>query len=117
MILSVATEDVLNTKLYIPRIRPEIITRPRLIEQLNDGLYRKLTLISAPAGFGKTTLVSEWVEMLTSADQRDGRTEHGIGWLSLDENDDDRVRFLTYIVAAQLPGIRFTKLIRQIVVS
>ena len=94
------TEDLLNTKLYIPPTRSEIVSRPRLIKLLNDGLHRKLTCISAPAGFGKTTLVSEWVEMLTSADQKDGRIVHGIGWLSLDENDDDRVRFLTYIVAA-----------------
>ena len=94
------TEDLLNTKLYIPPTRSEIVSRPRLIKLLNDGLHRKLTCISAPAGFGKTTLVSEWVEMLTSADQKDGRIVHGIGWLSLDENDDDRVRYLTYIVAA-----------------
>ena len=52
---------LLQTKLYIPPIRPELVSRPRLIERLNEGLDRKLTLISAPAGFGKTTLVSEWV--------------------------------------------------------
>ena len=52
---------ILATKLYIPPPRAKIVLRPRLIEQLNEGLHRKLTLISAPAGFGKTTLVSEWV--------------------------------------------------------
>ena len=52
---------LLQTKLYIPPARPELVSRPRLIEQLNAGLHRKLTLISAPAGFGKTTLLSEWV--------------------------------------------------------
>ena len=52
---------LLHTKLYTPSLRPERVPRPRLIEQLNAGLGRKLTLISAPAGFGKTTLVSEWI--------------------------------------------------------
>ena len=61
---------ILQTKLYIPPIRPELVSRPRLIERLNAGLPtrggfpRALTLISAPAGFGKTTLVSEWVQAL-----------------------------------------------------
>ena len=52
---------VLVTKLYIPPPRPNVVPRPRLIARLNEGLHRKLTLISAPAGFGKTTLVSAWV--------------------------------------------------------
>ena len=52
---------ILATKLYIPPLRPQVVIRPRLIERLNEGLHRKLTLISAPAGFGKTTLVSAWV--------------------------------------------------------
>ena len=51
----------LQTKLYIPPPRRNLVPRPRLIERLNEGLHRKLTLIFAPAGFGKTTLVSEWV--------------------------------------------------------
>src|SRR5260221_12027361 len=52
--------SILATKLYIPRLRPNVVSRPRLLERLNEGLHRKLTLISAPAGFGKTTLPSEW---------------------------------------------------------
>jgi len=54
---------LLKTKLYIPSVRPELVSRPRLIERLNEGLClgRRLTLIAAPAGFGKTTLLSEWV--------------------------------------------------------
>ncbi len=53
------TTSILATKLYIPPARPELVSRPRLIKRLNAGLHRKLTLISAPAGFGKTTLLSE----------------------------------------------------------
>ena len=67
-----------------------MVLRPRLIERLNEGLHRKLTLISAPAGFGKTTLVSEWV----------AGCERPVAWLSLDEGDNDPTRFLTYLVAA-----------------
>ena len=73
----------------------KLSSRPRLIERLNEGLSsgRKLTLISAAAGFGKTTLVSEWIATLT--DQR-----RAVGWLSLDEGDNDPARFLTYLIAA-----------------
>ena len=55
------TETLLATKLYIPPTRPALVARPRLIERLNESLYKKLTLISAPPGFGKTTLLSEWI--------------------------------------------------------
>ena len=81
---------VLNTKLYIPPTRPKVVFRPRLIERLNEGLRRKLTLISAPAGFGKTTLVSEWVTGF----------ERPVAWLSLDKGDNDPIRFLAYLIAA-----------------
>jgi len=83
---------ILFTKLYIPPPRAKIVLRPRLIERMNDGLRsgHKLTLISAPAGFGKTTLVSEWV---ASCDQK-------VAWLSLDEGDNDPTRFLIYLVSA-----------------
>ena len=84
------SEPLLLTKLYIPPPRPKIVLRSRLIERLNEGLHCKLTLISAPAGFGKTTLVSEWVT---------GR-ERPAAWLSLDEGDNDIARFLAYLVAA-----------------
>ncbi len=90
--------SILATKLYIPPSRPNVVPRPRLIERLNEGLRsgRKLTLISAPAGFGKTTLVSEW------ASQRVGESASGrpVAWLSLDEGDNDPTRFLAYLVAA-----------------
>src|SRR5690348_8449883 len=81
---------ILATKLNIPRIRPNVVLRPRLIERLNEGLHRKLTLISAPAGFGKTTLISEWL----------AGGPRPIAWLSLDEGENDPARFLTYLVAA-----------------
>jgi len=83
-------EQLLTTKLYIPPTRPEIVPRPRLIEKLNEGLYRKLTLISAPAGFGKTTLVTEWLQAMG-----DPTPPIAIAWLSLDEGDNDYTRFLT----------------------
>ena len=81
---------ILSTKLYIPLPRTNVVLRPRLIERLNEGLDRKLTLISASAGFGKTTLVSQWV----------AGCERPVAWLSLDEGDDDSTRFLTHLVAA-----------------
>jgi LuxR family maltose regulon positive regulatory protein len=56
---------ILATKLYVPPLPPKAVPRPRLIERLNEGLQRKLDLVSAPAGFGKTTLVSEWIAALT----------------------------------------------------
>ena len=78
------------TKLYLPPPRPNVVPRLRLLTRLNEGLHRPLTLIAAPAGFGKTTLVSEWV----------AGCERPVAWLSLDEGDDDLAHFLTYIIAA-----------------
>src|SRR5688572_7658437 len=85
---------ILATKLYIPPPRPKAVHRPRLIKRLNEDLLRKVTLISAPAGFGKTTLVSEWL----SAPK--GLLDQRAAWLSLDEGDGDLTRFLAYLVAA-----------------
>jgi len=84
------TTPLLTTKLYIPPVRPELVPRPRLIERLNAGLHRKLTLISAPAGFGKTTLVNVWLRS----------TDQPFAWIFLDEGDNDLIRFLNYLVAA-----------------
>jgi LuxR family maltose regulon positive regulatory protein len=83
---------ILATKLYIPPPRPKTVIRPRLIERLNEGLSSgcNLTLISASAGFGKTTLVSEWAAVC----------ERPVAWLSLDDGDNDPTLFLTYFVAA-----------------
>ncbi len=90
---------ILATKLYIPPLRPRVVLRPRLVERLDEGLSsgRKLTLISASAGFGKTTLLSEWVSgMVEPSTLRPTK----VAWLSLDEGDNDPARFLTYFVAA-----------------
>jgi LuxR family maltose regulon positive regulatory protein len=67
---------LLTTKLYIPPSRPELVHRPRLIKKLNEGLHRKLTLIFAPAGFGKTTLITEWLDNLRSNAKKENQTEN-----------------------------------------
>jgi len=79
---------LLATKLYIQPARPNRVPRPRLIEQLNST--QPLTLIAAPAGFGKTTLLSDWIP----------QSQHCVTWLSLDEDDNDPIRFWVYVVAA-----------------
>ena len=81
---------VLATKLYVPPPPPKEVPRPRLIERLNAGLQRKLTLIAAPAGFGKTALVSAWL----------ATCRQPVAWLALDQADHDYTRFLTYLIAA-----------------
>jgi len=83
---------LLTTKLHIPPPRPNLVPRPRLIQRLDEGLRlgHRLTLVSAPAGSGKTTLVTEWLH----------NTDRPSTWLSLDEGDNDPVRFFTYLVAA-----------------
>jgi LuxR family maltose regulon positive regulatory protein len=81
---------LLATKLSIPSVRRILVPRPRLIDQLNLGLERKLTLISAPAGYGKTTLANAWLN----------QGPFPAAWISLDESDNDLARFLTYFVAS-----------------
>ena len=82
--------DLLATKLYIPRQRHSAIPRSRLTDQLMAGIDQELTLISAPTGFGKTTLLSEWIP----------QSDRCVTWVSLDEGDNDPVRFWTYFIAA-----------------
>ena len=84
--------SILETKLYIPTLRSELVSRPRLLERFNRAIRSdcKLVLVSAPAGFGKTTLVSEWVHHACIP----------TAWLSLDESDNDPCRFWSYLVAA-----------------
>ncbi len=84
----------MQTKLFVPRLRPFLVPRPHLIKQLNKGcqLGCKLTLISAPAGFGKSTLLIDWVQQ--------AKPNTSVAWLSLDDGDNDLIRFLTYFIAA-----------------
>lgn len=108
---------LLQTKLFKPVLRPSRITRSHLINRLNDGLGQgiqgfaaRLTLVSAPAGFGKTTLIAEWIQhndKLRSKHDEDESlihpssfTVHHFCWLSLDESDNDPIRFLAYFIAA-----------------
>ena len=93
--------SLLNTKFHIPLVRSNMVSRRRLVDQLNAGLDRKLTLISAPAGFGKSTLVREWIAYLVNAVNTEEKRVCKIAWLSLDESDNEYKRFLTYFVAAQ----------------
>ncbi len=88
---------MLATKLFAPARRPRLVARPRLAEQLDTTLDagHRLTLVSAPAGFGKTTLLSDWLAHIA---ERETRTR--VGWLSLDDGDNDLTRLLTHVVAA-----------------
>ena len=90
----------LTTKLFIPRLRHNTVPRPRLLARLDERLQGKLTLISAPAGFGKTTLAGEWVANLRLDAMGGTSPLVAAAWLSLDEGDKDPVRFLTYLVVA-----------------
>lgn len=82
--------DLLRTKLSPPAPTPGIVSRPALLARLDEGLARKLVLLSAPAGFGKTTLLADWVAA------RGDRVK--VAWLSLDPGDSDPARFWRYVV-------------------
>ncbi|MFN8459111.1 MAG: hypothetical protein U0401_31425 [Anaerolineae bacterium] len=103
---------LLQTKLYIPPSHSDLVPRLRLLERLNQGLQGPLTVITAPAGFGKTTLISAWINQKDEGGRRkdeSGKTLHRsafiphpsqVAWLSLDQADNDPTRFLTYFIAA-----------------
>jgi LuxR family transcriptional regulator, maltose regulon positive regulatory protein len=100
---------LLATKLYAPPARPDLVARPRLFDRLSAGLSGKLTLIAAPAGFGKTTLVSAWIAE-TAEGKRQQAKDHAergeaglpfsVAWVSLDALDNDPTRFFCYVSAA-----------------
>ena len=83
----------LVTKLFIPRLRPDVVPRPRLRARLDAGLDGRMTLVSAPAGSGKTTILSEWIHHSLV-----GR--RAVAWLSLDAGDQDPLQFMRYLVTA-----------------
>jgi hypothetical protein len=91
--LDEALDPLVSTKLRPSQARPKLVARPRLVGRLDPEAGRRLTLVSAPAGFGKTTVLGKWVK-----DQMD--KERPVAWLSLDEDDNDPARFLSYVVAA-----------------
>jgi len=100
------TDTLLTTKLHIPRLRQNLVHRPRLMERLDaglswqsDGFARKLTIVSAPAGYGKTTVICDWLHT-----RADGHSPLRAAWLSLDRADNDLTRFLIYLIAA-LQGV------------
>ena len=81
---------LIQTKLHRPRLRTDLVDRPRLLTQLGCAVEHKVTLISAPAGYGKTALLCQWLETCP----------HPSAWLSLDENDSDLVVFVRYVIRA-----------------
>ncbi len=91
---AVAADGLLQTRLRPPPIRPSRVQRARLLAALDEGVRRPLTLVSAPAGFGKTTLLAEWA----------GRCGLPVAWLSLEEGDNDPARFLTGLASALSAG-------------
>lgn len=91
LVLEVET-TILATKLFIPPVRPEIVPRPRLVEKLKAAMSNSITLISAPAGFGKTTLLSEWIHS--------NQPPIPTAWLSLEESENDPLSFWEYFIAA-----------------
>ncbi len=85
--------QLLATKFFLPTAQGRLISRPRLQALLDEALQRPFTLVSAPAGFGKTTLLSTWAYSLVADNT-------GVCWLSLDEEDNDSYLFWTYVLAA-----------------
>src|SRR5579864_1814894 len=86
---------ILAPKLRLPRLHSSLVLREALIARLDEGFERKLTLLSAPAGFGKTTLVSEWIAARTAR-----QDAPAVAWVSLDAGDNDPVRFWHYVTTA-----------------
>jgi LuxR family transcriptional regulator, maltose regulon positive regulatory protein len=104
---------LLETKFYPPRLPRDLVPRPRLRDRLVRGTTSKLMLVSAPAGFGKSTLLAQWLDEWLYAEPAAGTTERSAAWLSLDRDDNDPVSFWTYVIAAlrtAVPGIGETAL-------
>jgi LuxR family maltose regulon positive regulatory protein len=86
------TIPIISTKLHVPQPPASLVSRPRLIARLEAGAQGKLILVSAPAGFGKTSLIAEWANQC--------REECLVSWVNLDESDNELIRFLGYLIAA-----------------
>ena len=87
------TNTLLQTKLFIPPNRTDCVVRRRLLDKLNGGISGKLTLVSAPAGFGKTTVITDWLS----------HVDHHVAWVSLDEDDSEPQQFFSYVAASLQP--------------
>ncbi|GEM_PF-30366 len=94
---NISREPLIKLKLFVPQLRNDLISRPHLINRLDQGSNCALTLISAPAGYGKTTLLAEWINKRLKEKRS---IPCNVCWLSLDINDNDPTRFLTYLSAA-----------------
>ena len=95
------TRPLMATKLYVPKLRRGLVARPRLLEQMGDGAEARLTLVSAPAGFGKTTVLAAWLHDASAAGRR-------VAWLSLDAADNEPALFWAYVMTAlqgAVPGV------------
>ena len=95
------THPLMATKLYVPKLRRGLVARPRLLERMGTGAEARLTLVSAPAGFGKTTVLAAWLYEASA----EGRC---VAWLSLDAADNEPASFWTYVVTAvqgAVPGV------------
>jgi LuxR family maltose regulon positive regulatory protein len=95
------TRPLMATKLYVPKLRRGLVVRPRLLERMGDGAEARLTMVSAPAGFGKTTVLAAWMQEASA----EGRC---VAWLSLDAADNEPASFWTYVVTAlqgAMPGV------------
>src|SRR5258708_4708678 len=101
--------QLLITKFYAPATPGPLISRPRLTALLDESLKRPFTLVSAPAGFGKTTLLSAWAQSLPANNSR-------VAWVSLDEEDNDPQMFWTYVLSAldMQQSERFTPLLKYL---
>ena len=104
---------LLETKFYPPRAPRDLVPRPRLRDRLVRGTTSKLMLVSAPAGFGKSTMLAQWLDELLDAAPAADAAERSAAWLSLDQDDNDPAFFWTYVIAAlrtAVPGIGETAL-------
>jgi LuxR family transcriptional regulator, maltose regulon positive regulatory protein len=97
-------EETIRTKLYIPNARENWVPRPRLLERLDESFKYPLTLLVAPAGYGKTTLLSDWIHSRQESGQDGDQNASGMplnaGWVTLDERDNDLERFVIYLAGA-----------------